>query len=267
MSDLRALLDEQMGEPPASTVRVDRIIGRERRRRRARVGGTAVAGLAVVLAGASAVRPDGGDRSAGTRPAAGPTCATVIPRFTAPASPGVPPASPTTAAPVAPELPAGAEGALTAALAAAAAEEPALRRLAPAEVGGRTHPALRFFGGPCDQRSGLTYLAAAEVRTAAGAPAGRLLVYVQLDGDTGCTPTGDGGACTVSRGPGGEVIRSRTFDGDVQGQDIVRVLVTVEKPDGTTLQLVADGPPGGRRAPLDVAALTRLGLAPGLSLP
>ncbi|HEY6749428.1 MAG TPA: hypothetical protein VI357_27390 [Mycobacteriales bacterium] len=44
-------------------------------------------------------------------------------------------------------------------------------------------------------------------------------------------------------------------------------MVVVFRADGTVLQLIADGPAGTPRpAPLDVAALIRIGLAPGLSI-
>ena len=140
-------------------------------------------------------------------------------------------------------------------------------RLAPETLDGVSHPPLAFFDGPCDPHDNGYYLATAEVRSTAGAPAGRLLAYVQTGADTGCTLDGGNAGCQVSHGRHGETVMSLTRTGELQGEQKTQVLVVVSKPDGTVVQLVAEGPPGtGGAAPLDVAALTRIGLASGLTI-
>jgi hypothetical protein len=285
VKELRSVLDAEIGEPPRSTVDVDAIVAGQRRRTALRVaGGGATAGVlavAVALAGAGVLPRPGGVAASGVAPGGGvpgrglpvgtpsPVCAATPPAPTpAPSSWISPGATPTgDPAPTDPPLPIGAEGRLTQALTAAVGREIGTDRLAPEPVDGESHPPLAFFDGPCDPHDNSFYLAIASIRSAAGTPLGRLLVFVQTSEDTGCTPDGGGGGCTTTRGPHGETVMSRTITGDIQGELKTETLVAVFKPDGTVLQLFAEGPAGTRRpAPLDVPALTRIGLSPGLSV-
>lgn len=140
------------------------------------------------------------------------------------------------------------------------------RTAAGIELEDRDRFPLRFFDGPCDPHDGDHYLAGAEIRAVGGPALGRLLVYVQTSRDTYCTPLGGGGGCRVQRKPDGTVVRSLTERGERQGEQKSRAVVTVEKPDGTVLQLVSDSEPGGLTPPLDVPAFSRIGLDPGLAL-
>jgi hypothetical protein len=270
VNDFRAVLDEEIGEPPRSTVDVESVVAGQRRRLALRrAGGAVTAGalaVAVTFAGSALlVRPGGGIPASAPAPACGPVAAGPTPGPSPWIQPGATPTG--DPAPADPALPIGAEDRLTTALSAAVAIEIGAARLAPEPVDGAAHPPLSFFGGPCDRHDSGSYLATASIRSAAGTPLGRLLVYVQTSTDTGCTPTGSGAGCTVSRGPHGETIRAKTDTGDLQGEVKTEAMVVVSKPDGTVLQLIADGPAGtGRPAPLDVPALTRIGLVPGLSL-
>ena len=281
MNEFRSVLDAEIGEPPRSTVDVESVIAGQRRRTALLVsGGAATAGalvVAVALAGSGVLpRPDGGTTAALPRPGGGtaatapaPECAYTSAGPTSSPSPWIPPGATPTGdpAPTDPPLPIGAETRLTNALTAAVSKEIGTGRLAPEPVDGESHPPLRFFDGPCDPHDSAFYTAIAAVRAATGAPLGRLLVYVQTSTDTGCTPTGGGAGCTVSRGPHGETIRTRTTTAELQGELKTEAMVIVFKKDGTVLQLIADGPAGTRvPAPLGVAALTRIGLTPGLSV-
>lgn len=280
MNELRASLDAELGELPPSGVDLRSLMSAERRRSRLRVAGgtTVVAGVAVaaVLAGTgvtggdsrTAAGPAAGSPSGS--PAAGPSaCApTAPPRPTTTPSPWIPTDAAPTAPPAGPDpdLPAGSEVRLSAGLGQAVQNELGAGRAYPIELDDVAHGPLRFFGGPCDPAALDFYLAGATIRSAAGDPLGRLLVYVQTSRDTGCTPLGGGGGCTVRRRPDGTVVRSLTRRGDLQGEVKAQALVTMEKPDGTVLQLISETGPGGRTPPLDVAALTRIGLDPGLVL-
>jgi hypothetical protein len=278
VKEFRTVLDDEIGEPPRSTVDIESVIARQRRRTGLRVSGTvaaAVLAVAVAAAGSGAfVRTDGGGSAATDgRPtpasAPAPTCAAVPASPTPAPSPRVSGgATPTgTAAKAYPPLPIGAETRLTDALRTAVTKEIPAARLAAQPVDGESHPPLQFFDGPCDPHDSDFYTAIAAVRTAAGAPAGRLLVMVQTSEDTGCTLTGGNVGCQVSHGRNGETVMSLTRTGEQQGEVKSVNLVVVFKPDGTVLQLLAEGPPGTHlRAPLAVAALTRIGLASGLTI-
>lgn len=286
MTDLRTVLDEQIGDLPPSTVDVRAILARQRRLTVVRrvAGGTAAAGAVTATAVALSVLPGGGPPTVPSgRSGAGPAVLPA-PAATAPTRPTPAPALTPTPAPTCPGspasrgssapsagaqptadpspdwgLPIGAEGRLTAALTAAARPETRALRLGAFDDDGVVREPLVFFGGPCaEARMQDSYLATATVADAAGTPIGMFSVYVQA------VPAGCDG-CTTDRRPDGTVVRVRTERGDLQGQQQVRVLVILDKPDGTVVQLVADGPIDGRPA-LDAAALTRIGLAPGLTL-
>jgi hypothetical protein len=283
MTDFRTALDDQIGKLPRSRVDVDAVIARQRTVGRLRLAAgagalaTAVAGItgALVLTAA----PSGGSAPAtvGAAPTASSGVPTRSPAATCPSVPSRPEPSrspwisadarPTTFPGEASALPVGAEDRLTAALTAAVRAELGTLRLASAD----DRAPLQFSGGPCDPDRPSEYSASALVRTATGAPAGRLTVLVQSGGSTACVPLpkakGDGDDCAVGNGPNGETIYTKTQRGDLQGELVVRVTVVVVKPDGTMLQLLSTGPGGLTRPPaLGIAALTRIGLAPGLAL-
>lgn len=126
MNEFRAVLDDEIGEPPRSTVDVESVIAGQRRRSALRlVGGAATAGavaVAVVLAGSTVwPRPGGGLPAAAPAPACGSLSAGPTPD----PSPWIPPTATPTGdpAPADPTLPIGAEARLTAALSAAVGNE------------------------------------------------------------------------------------------------------------------------------------------------
>lgn len=258
MSDLRAQLDAEMGDPPRSSVDVDRIVGRQRRAGRLRIAGAA--GLtAVVLAGtvAGALAVAGDPAPGPTPPAAAPTTATT----TAGGSLTPPTATPPPVCPDAKLQP------LTATLRTALRAEIGQPRLFPfKDEEGRTRQPLEFYGGPCDVppfRN--SYTAIAMFGNQDSSP----LLAVDLDSEPGGGPCTDPDqpACTVSTGPDGEVIRSITRHGNFQDRVQTYALVELTRTDGTTVQLFASTPGGpSGRPPLSVAQLIRIGLTPGLSL-
>lgn len=287
MNDLSNQLDAAMGDPPRSTVDLDRIVARQRRAGRLRVagaGGATAAVLAGVLAGAVALTGTGPGPAAVTPGAAPTTTAVRPPSAPAPSAPTCPGASspapsqapspgvgtyPPTGSPgpddgyVPP--PPGAEGRLTAALKAAVRAEIGRTKLYPYDDDGYLRKPLEFFGGPCDPeprfRNDYTAVAVFGPRPLTSPI---MSVYAQTDERSTCT---DDPACRVTRGPGGEVIRSISAYGDFQGRNQFRAFVAITKPDGTTLQLFASTPGGPSvRPPLSVAQLTRIGLTPGLTL-
>ena len=273
MTDLRTQLDAAMGDPPRSTVDVDAIVRRQRRGARLRIagaGGATAAVLAGALAGAVALTgapgpaapPAAAPTPPSTRSAATPACPGVSPPPPSPSASGAPTTAPADPGHV--PLPAGAERRLSTALTSAVRAEIGRAELYPFDDEGITRAPLRFFGGPCDPepRFRNEYTAVAMFGTRTTSPL--MAVYVQTDPRSACT---DDRACKVTTGPAGEVIRSITAHGDFQGRVQTRALVAISKRDGTTVQLFASTP--GRsstRPPLSVAQLTRIGLAPGLTL-
>ena len=280
MTDFRTVLDEQIGELPPSTVDVRRIVAAQRRMllvRRVAAGTGAAGAVVAVLLGLSVLSGGGAPATVpGGRPAPVPrsTPATTqrppvpTPVPTCPGSasatpsrsPWIDPSAPPTTAPdAAVPLPIGAEDRLTAALRAAARPETRGLRLDAFDDDGVVRPPLEFFGGPCASSDRDNYLATAVV-TGAGGRHGMVSVYVQTT-PAECDP----GGCTTQRRPDGTVVRTRSQSGDLQGQQMVRVIVMISKPDGTVVQLVADCPIDGEPV-LSAAALERIGLHPGLTL-
>ena len=260
MTDLRSVLDDQIGELPPSTVDIGAIVARQRRGTMLRrvAAGTAAAGVATALAVAALPGEGAPATVPGARPAPG--CSGPAPT-TVPPSPWVDPS----AAPTAPPetdggLPVGAEARLTGALRAAAESHLRTVRLRP--LGGDREPFV-FAGGPCAQARRDSYHAAAMVTSPTGRELGIVSLDVGLSTNTACRIPADG--CTVDTRPDGTVVRVRNDRGDLQGVLAVRVIVVIDKPDGTILQLLANGPYDGRPA-LSAAVLTKIGLDPGLTL-
>ncbi|MCR6489365.1 hypothetical protein M8542_41770 [Amycolatopsis sp. OK19-0408] len=280
----REQFDAAIGTAPASTVDVEAVLDRERRRARVRRVAnpwTAVgAGVAAVAAGAAFVFAPGEPAATlvpGNPPSAPPSpdpCGLVMPQTGAP----IPEKADTAANRL--------SGVLTAAVQQRVAAGTTLQPHAQGEYPkGTPHGPLAFFhvfsaqvrnGSTCS--GGEDYFMAAA--TTAG-PAGKGNVWAiatRLGGNatpaTECTdpPEGTQGSCDRTTGPHGETVVALTFSSP--GQATVNQ-VNVVKPDGTGVIVEAENiassakqplPPDMPSPPLSLAQLTEVALDPGLTL-
>jgi hypothetical protein len=286
----KELFDEAIGAVPPSTVDVDAVLDRERRRARVRRVANpwtaAAAGVAAVAVGAALVFVPGGT---------GGTGGTAV----APGANGTPSAPPSPEScgfdprPTGPPLsqnPAVVAGRLTPVLKAAVQQRVAAGTQLTAHAEGEyprgtQHGPLTFYhvfstpvpkDGACS--GGEDYFMAAAT-TADGPRRGNVWAMVTRLGSVNGPPTecdnppdGMTGSCNRKTGPHGEVVVESTFTSP-GGPTVERSNVT--KPDGTGVIVEAqnvagsakqDGEPEMPAPPLSLAQLTEVALDPGLTL-
>ncbi|WP_318307595.1 hypothetical protein [Amycolatopsis solani] len=278
--------DVAIGVVPPSTVDVEAVLDRERRRARVRRVANpwtaAAAGVAAVAVGAAVVFVPGGEPA----PVLVPPAASKPPSENPCADPPFPPQ---TGAPI-PETSAAASSRLTTVLTAAVQQRLAAgSTLGPHEHGvypkGVAHGPLEFFHvfsapvpfeGACS--GGEDYFLS-WATTAKGELKGNVMAVVTRIGgnatpSTECTPPPERteGSCRRRTGPHGETIIESTFT-QPGGPTVNESDVT--KPDGTGIILQAEnvagdakrgGAPDMPSPPLSLAQLTEIALDPGLTL-
>jgi hypothetical protein len=300
MSNLKDALDREMPDAPPSTVDVDAVMLRERRRGRrlgAGAAGSAAVAVAGLVAGVVVLVPSASGGSVAGRqvsvPAANPGPATPATPTTAPDGkapagtkastsptswppPKCPPGTDMTVA--APEgqrpLPVGRGPQLTAALTRAVHAAAGNPRLADSRWGSVDQP-LVFSGGPCDPKYA-EYMASAAVLGPSGARRGDLTVFLEWDegGETkSChEPVIEGDvphlACVERTGPRGEKVVAVTRRVGKQGSPTaIWYDVTITRPGGTVVLVNAGGTgPSQPNPPFTVEQLIAIGLDPGLTL-
>ncbi|HVQ96300.1 MAG TPA: hypothetical protein VMU51_35105 [Mycobacteriales bacterium] len=298
MNELKDALDREMPDAPPSTVDVDAVMLRERRRSR-RLGtgaaGSAAVAVAGLVAGMAVLVPMGsGSSVAGQQvsvPAAnpGPTTPVTVPGTRTPAGteastsptswppPKCPPG--TNMEQAAPEgqrpLPVGRGPQFTAALTGAVHAAVGSPRLADSRWGSVDQP-LVFSGGPCDPKYA-AYMAAAAVLAPrpSNTRLGDLTVNLEWDNQysTDCQRTRVTGeapalACVERTGPRGEKVMAETQRIGAQGSPVaIWHDITIIRPGGTVVWVKCGGTgPSQPNPPFTVEQLIEIGLNPGLTL-
>jgi hypothetical protein len=291
MNELRDALDRELRDTPPSSVDIESVLLRERRRGRwlrVATAGSAAVAVAALIGGITVLNPlgaGGASHSAATptldpgRPSGPVQAPSGAPRGTAPAwpLPKCPPGTDMSMA--APEgkqpLPVGRGPQLTAALTKAVHAATGNPRLGPSNWGS-VHRPLVFSGGPCDPRYA-EYLASAAVLGPSGTRIGDLMAYMEWEqwgeGATSCAEAPaetdkPNLACVERRGPHGEKIVAVTRRTGKQGTPVaIWYDVFITRPGGTVVYIDAGGSgPSQPNPPFSIDQLIAIGLDPGLTL-
>jgi hypothetical protein len=291
MNELRDALERELPDMPPSSVDIESVLRRERRRGRwlrAAAAGTAAVAVAGLISGITVLNPLGAGGA--SRGAAGPTAGPGRPagpvqapsggdRSTAPSWP-LPKCPPGTAMSMAaPEgkqpLPVGRGPRLTAALTRAVHAVAGNPRLAASRWGSVRRP-LVFSGGPCDPHYA-EYMATAAVLGPSGTRTGDLMVSMEWE-QWGESPTScreapaDTGipnlACVERTGPHGEKIVAVTRRIGKQSTAVaIWYDVFITSPGGSVVFIDAGGSgPSQPNPPFSIDQLIAIGLDPGLTL-